>query len=232
MSAPSVCRTPASRLVALLLLAACAHAAPPSIRYTWDECEPVVLDRDFAGPAHHSQTLSVVGLGEPIASFQVNVAIGVGQPSAWQFYGFGCQGASRLAATAAAVGCLPVPGLDVSVSMLPGVTDHRLHMVITGTAPAGAAPDLAARYVLARLDFDHTHTTTGFDDPPGQCGGGDALQCFAIEYVALNGASVRGVDYVLENGGLTWNQPLSPGQCPFPVGTRPSTWGTIKALYR
>lgn len=77
--------------------------------------------------------------------------------------------------------------------MLPGLTDFRLHQVVNGTAPASAAADPTARYLLARLDFDHTYTTTGSIAPPGQCGNGDWLQCFGVEYVALNGAAEPGV---------------------------------------
>jgi len=219
-------------LAALLLVASCAHAAPPSIRYSWDQCDPLVLDRDFAGPAHYTQTLSIVGLTQSLTSFQVNIAVGLGQLSAWQFYDFGCQGSGRLAATTAAGGCESILGNAVTVSMYPGVTDFKLHVLLFGTAPAGAPPDPAVRYLLARLDFDHTRTTTGVLDPPGQCGGGDVLQCFGIEFTALDGASVPGADFTIENGTLTWNQPSSPGLCPFAVPTRPSTWGTLKALYR
>jgi len=232
MSARPPFRTRAPWLASLLLLAACARAAPPSIRYSWDDCAPIALDRDFVGATHYAQTLSVVGLTQPLTSFRIDIAIGASQPSAWQFYDFGCQGASRLTASSAAAGCEAILGNAVTLSMDPGLTDFRLHVRVLGFAPAGANPDPALRYLLARLDFDHTHTTGGFIDPPGQCAAGDALQCFAIEYVELNGAAVRGVDYGIENGGLTWNLPASPGQCPFAVPTRPSTWGSLKALYR
>jgi|KBSSwiStaDraftv2_1062776.scaffolds.fasta_scaffold31097_5 hypothetical protein len=228
----SSARTRALRLAASVLIATSAAAAPPSIRYSWNECDPLVLDRDFTGPAHFSQTLSVTGLTQPLTSFRVEIVVAAGQPSAWQFYSFGCQGAGRLTATSAAVGCLAVPGATVVATMIPGVTDFRFYLTITGTAPAGAAPDPAARYTLARLDFDHTHTTDAAFDPPGQCGGGGAIQCFGIQSVTVNGASQGGVDYVLENGTLTWNNASTPGQCPFPVRTRTSTWGMLKTLYR
>ena len=81
----SSARTRALRLAATVLIATSAAAAPPSIRYSWNECDPLVLDRDFTGPAHFSQTLSVTGLTQPLTSFQVSVIIAAGQPDAWRF---------------------------------------------------------------------------------------------------------------------------------------------------
>jgi hypothetical protein len=37
---------------------------------------------------------------------------------------------------------------------------------------------------------------------------------------------------VLENGTLTWNNPSTPGICPYRVPTKPTTWGRLKAIYR
>ena len=227
MTARSLMLARAFLLAALLLLASDVHAAP-SLRYSWDDCAPLVLDREFTGPAHYTQTLSVTGLTEPLTSFLVVIA--AGDLDAWQFHDYGgCQGSSRLAATTAAAGCTSLPGLELTVSMFPGVTDHRLHLTVSGTVPAGPAPDPAARYVLARLDFDHSLTVTGYPAPSSYCGMGDYQQCFGIEYVTLNGS---GVGYAYDNSMLTWNLPQSPGQCPFPVPTRATTWGRLKAIYR
>lgn len=226
MTASSLVRARVFLLASLLLFASTAHAAG-SLRYSWDDCAPLVLDREFTGPGDYVQTLSVTGLTQPLTSFQVDVVVAASQPDAWQFYDFGCQGSSRLTVTTTAAGCGSVPGLAVTAGMYPGVTDHRLHITISGTAPAGPAPDPSARYALARLNFDHSASVAGLSAPPGKCAGADFLQCFGIEYATLNGSAP-----VLENGTLTWNLPSAPGVCPIPVATHAATWGRLKAIYR
>ncbi len=171
----------------------------------------------------------VLALRLALTSFLVNIVVAVSQPEAWQFYDFGCQGSSRLTVATTAPGCASVPGLAVTASMFPGLTDFRMNVMVSGTAPAGPAPDPAARYVLARLDFDHTATVTGSNAPLGKCGAGDFLQCFGVSYALLNGG---GVESALENGTITWNNPSAPGICPFPVPTKATTWGRLKAIYR
>ena len=229
MTARSLTLARAFLLTALVLLASNVHAAA-SLRYSWDDCDPLVLDREFTVPGHYVQTLSVTGLTQPLTSFLVNIVVAVSQPEAWQFYDFGCQGSSRFAVTTAAPGCASLPGLSLTTYMFPGVTDFRVNIQISGTAPAGPAPDPAARYVLARLDFDHSATVTGPIAPPGYCGAGDFLQCFGVSYVYLNGDLLA--SSALENGTITWNLPSTPGICPFPVPTKATTWGRLKAIYR
>ena len=220
-------RARALLLASLILFASTAHATP-SLRYSWDDCNPLVLDREFTGPGHYVQTLSVTGLTQPLTLFKVTVMIGPSWPDAWRFDSFGCQGSSRLTVTTTAAGCDTVPGLAVTVQMHAGVTEGRF-IDISGVAPAGRAPDASARYVLARLDFDHSASVAGSSAPPGNCAGADFLFCFGIEYASLNGGAE---DPVLENGMLTWNVPATPGLCPFRVPTRAATWGRLKAIYR
>jgi hypothetical protein len=214
--------------LALMLLLAPAANAAPSVRYSWDACEPLVLNREFAAAEPYAQVLSVTGLAEPLTSFEVSIAI-AGTWSAWQFHDFGCQGSARLSASASAARCDPIPGLILAVDMYPGVTDHRLHLVAAGSAPPGTAPDPSARYRLVGFAFDHSFTTGDPFDPPGQCGDGDEPTCFGIEYLSLNGSTGG---YTLENSVLTWNLAATPGQCPFPVPARVSTWARVKAMYR
>ena len=88
MTARSLVRTRAFLLAALVLLASTVHAAP-SLRYSWDDCAPLVLDREFTAPGHYVQTLSVTGLTQPLTSFEVSVVMGGGL-DAWEFFDFGC----------------------------------------------------------------------------------------------------------------------------------------------
>src|SRR5262245_2142214 len=104
MTGPTFLRALVFKGTALLLLAASAHAAP-SIRYSWDACDPLVLDREFTGPGIYAQTLSVVGLSFPFTSFEASIAIGPGQPSAWAFFAGGCQPMNRLMSGPVADGC-------------------------------------------------------------------------------------------------------------------------------
>lgn len=230
MTASTFLHVAASRLAALLMLAACAHAAP-SIRYSWDGCDPLVLNRDFAGPGHYTQTISVVGLVLPGTTLQMSIEVGPGLPSAWSFYFSGCQGESRLTVGTVAEGSQAIPGLLVTARLAPPITEPGFRLHITAAAPPGFTPDPTARYALAVVDFDHSATTTGLVDPPGRCGGGDLPFCFGIESLSLNGG-LPGRDFVLEDDLLTWNLASTPGRCPFPVAARSSTWGRLKAIYR
>jgi len=231
MASPTLLRTFGSTLAALLLLTTCARAVP-SIRYSWDACDPVVLDHEFVGPGHYVQTLSVTGLVLPFTSFEAHIAIGPGLLSAWAFYNGACQGAGRMTVSTAAGGCQTIPGLLVTANVVPGLTDPTAHLYVTASVPAGFTPDPTARYTLLRIDFDHTATTTGSLDPPGHCGSGDLPYCFGIESMAINAHSLPGRDFDVENGVLTWNLASTPGQCPFRVAVRPSTWGRLKSIYR
>jgi hypothetical protein len=229
MTARSHIRASALLLAQLLLiLIASTACATPSLRYSWDDCDPLVLDREFTGPQHYVQTLSVTGLTQPLTVFRVIVVFGPSWPDAWRFDDLGCQGSSRLTATTTAAGCESVPSLTVTVSMHAGVTEGRF-IEISGVAPAGPAPDPSARYALVRLDFDHSASIAGSSAPPGKCAGADFSECFGIESASLNGSFE---DPVLENGMLTWNVPSTPGVCPFRVATRAATWGRLKAIYR
>jgi hypothetical protein len=174
MTARSLLLARALLLASLLLFASTTHATP-SLRYSWDDCAPLVLDREFSGPQHYVQTLSVTGLTQPLTVFRVLVMFGPGWPDAWRFDGVGCQGSSRLAVTTTAAGCDNVPGLAVTVLMYAGVTEGRF-IEISGFAPAGPAPDPSTRYVLARLDFDHSASVAGASAPPGSCAGADLVE--------------------------------------------------------
>ena len=84
MTARSLIRARGFLFAFLLLFASTAHATA-SLRYSWDNCDPTELDREFTGPGHYVQTLSVTGLTQPLTSFQVSVIIAAGQPDAWRF---------------------------------------------------------------------------------------------------------------------------------------------------
>ena len=221
-------------LAILLAVPTTLHANPPTLRLSWDDCGPLGVSKDFAGPASYSQTIYVEGLQQPLSSFSFTIGMGVGAPDAWQFYsdGFpGCQGIGRVAVTAAAGGCSSIPGVTYDLHMFPGLTDPHVYLWVNAHVTPSFTPDPGARYALAHLVYDHTHSVAG-PSGAGTCGEADQLACFGIVGTTINSGSFPGTDFVWTNDMITWQQPGHSGICPYAVPANPTTWGRIKVLYR
>ena len=229
--------TPALALAALLSGPA---SAEPLMRFSWNDCTPVVTRRDFTGPGVYTQTLSAQGLDAPITGFTLLMRIGSGGlPNAWAFTdlctGFYCSGslcqpAGRVSTLLAGTACDTIPSLHVSASYQFLLTPPWNYISFTGTADGSFTPIPAQRYTLLRIAFDHASSVAG-PGGPGTCGGAADPLAFEIGEFTLNGVDQRG-RATWENCLLTWNQPWNSPNCPLVVPALSRTWGQIKTLYR
>jgi len=81
------------------------------------------------------------------------------------------------------------------------------------------------RYILWKIDFDHTHSIAGSDADPATCDGAS---------IPLN---ITVVPQILILGGLALPLAMEPNDLPAywnggQVRVQPVTWGRVKALYR
>src|SRR5262245_14666128 len=88
-------RSLAPALAVVALLSAPALAAP-LMRFSWNDCDPLVTRRDFTGPDVYTQTVSALGLDAAVSSFHLLMRVNPSLPNAWVFAdlcgGFGCPG--------------------------------------------------------------------------------------------------------------------------------------------
>jgi len=229
--------------IALGLSALCSAtvSAAPVIRYSWDDCDPLVVSRDFTGPAVYTQTLSIVGLDAPVHDLSLIVGFLFNEiPPAWRFadlcggsYGCGfqpCQPSGRVSTLLGGTACDTIPGLQLNASFWFGITPPISGLRIDGVGGGSFTPDPAVRYTLIRIAFDHSGSVAG-PGGPGTCGGADQPLLFMIGSLTLNGVDQHDL-VTWDNCMLTWNTPSYPHDCPLIVPVKNLTWGRIKALYR
>jgi len=231
---------PVLAALALSLLAVTNAGATPSVRYSWDDCSPIVTNKNWSGPGTYVQVLAAVGLEPGVQSMTFGIGVGVVR-DAWSFSDsrgdYFCQPYSRFALSTSGTGCAAAPLTSFSFEHGIGITDPRHGYKLSVNFDPGFVPDPAVRYTVARLAFDHSHSVAGFAAPgSGNCGQVDEGECFALGYATYSGGGPGG-ELPLESDFLTWqdfNANLYPGArpCPAAVPTRSATWGAIKSQYR
>jgi hypothetical protein len=231
----------------LALIVASSAAAAPSFRYTWGPANAMVFNQDFTGPATYAQTLSVTGLSGSVSSFSVEILHAFHGPgSAWHAINpvemtvsppqADCEGDPGYSVTTAVAGAISIPGAVANVQIVcgpasvtrPGTTCHS-HIHVTFDPPFVADPD--TRYGMLTLEFHHQNSTAG--ESGDACDFADQPMCW-VQAVPAS-ASVNGVNLILpsEGGLLSWQNAPQVVDCWRAVTpTRPSSWGSIKTLYR
>jgi hypothetical protein len=238
---------------AFAALISASAAAAPVMQYSWDDCSPVIPQRSFTAPAVYTQTVSVLGLDQPIESFRLIIRVGgsYGLPDAWRFSelcttplfgcspyasccGYGgtppCQPIGRVAMLLAGSACDTIPGLQVNAHYETNPTSPWWFLVVDGTADGSFTPDSTRRYTLIRMTFDHSGSVAG-DGGAGTCGGGIRPLLFEVGELSLNGVDQRG-RVTWENCVLSWNGQTGPVDCPLVVPTKNGSWGQVKVHYR
>jgi hypothetical protein len=228
--------------LSLAVLASTSTAAAPVLRYSWDNCDPLIPRRDFAAPALYSQTISALGLEGPVEHFTLLIGLktyGYHPMSypAWQFQDLWpscfecCQPTGRVSTLLEGTTCDTIPGLHVSAIYRLNPAPPLAWLWIEGVATGSFTPDPTRRYTLARIAFDHSGSGVGFGAPAGTCGAAEMPLLFEIGEFELNGVDQRPLA-TWENCLLTWNWSWSAANCPLVVPVRNRTWGQIKTLYR
>jgi hypothetical protein len=224
-------------LACTVCISTCA-AAVPLMKYSWDDCNTLTARKDFAGPAVYTQTISGIGLNQPINDFELVIGFLFDEiPPAWMFsdlcsFGcpFNCQPAGRVSLLLGGTACDTLPGFTLSAHYWFKLTPGLTGLTITGTASGPFTPDPAKRYTLARIAFDHASSVSG-PGGPGTCGGAQQPFRFRIGDFYLNGADQRG-HVTWENCIAAWNSDPDFADCPLIVPVKNRTWGQIKSFYR
>jgi hypothetical protein len=228
-------------VVALLAAAATPLSAQPTTRMSWNECPVVVPELDvlepFVGP--YRVVLSATNLpAVPISGYVTEISVyprwGV-LPDCWRFDESGCQTGSRITYSSSAFN-LDCPSLEHGTAhgtqmytVNPDATSATIHLENTFDA---FTPDPLTRYTLYVVSFDMSNATLWGSAPgSGKCGW--AAMCVTLadvgtQFVAAGSGNVYPAINVGREHMVEWGDYLV---C-FEVPTEPSTWGSVKALYR
>jgi hypothetical protein len=221
---------PAAWLAAAVVLLLTAIPAAPDtvVRYNWDRCEPFVRNRDYEGPGHYTQTLSITGLPASAKFMTLSIAVNTHRETAWGFFQNGCPGPSRLVARPFVADCDTIPGLDVLAQWSRNIDGAADELSVEFRLDPAFLPDPLQRYGLATITFDHELAET-------DCYPAAETLCFLI----MGGLCLAGDTFVFvypEHDRLTWNDSAAEPDCAARrqgfVGVRPSSWGRVKSLYR
>ena len=230
--------------VGLCVAAGSASAQVPDVRMSWDNCDPIVLNKDFAGPATYTIVISGDGFDGTFQGneFQVTLASydfsTTALVDAWGFDAIGCQGGGQFNATTAALskacpqfqGARPLPLAQFTLNDLRDPINTARIQGFNAFDPFIAVG--ATRYTMWQLQFNHAFSVAGPSDPAVACGNADKPVCFISRSFGVLDATNTVIPVVRENSVVTWNDPTNPGgRCPA-TPVLPTTWGQIKNTYR
>jgi hypothetical protein len=215
-----------------------AHAVPTG-RLSWDDCDPVVTNKNWSGPGTYVIVISARGLTTQTSAIGLSIDTGA-TADAWEFAdeysGFHCQPPSRLAISSTGTACEAAPVLEFFYARQIWITQpHRGGFVLEAYFDTGFATDPDVRYTVARLAFDHSHSVVGEAAPgSGDCGQVEVPVCFAANSPHyLIGRTEFPLP--LDSEYLTWqdfNASHPDRPCPAAVPAQAKTWGQIKSQYR
>jgi hypothetical protein len=225
---------------ALIPAADYAIAGNGILRLSWDQCDPVVQNKNWAGPILYSLVLSVSDADVTNLGHRTKVKIGPKVAPAWRFDANDCN-SGQLFVTHNDVSktCLAFQGEDPL-----GLNQYRYELStgiavldVTNVYPEGFTPVAAERYTLYQATFDHFWSDVGPQDPSIACGFVEEPLCFVLQIhdteIVLppfpgHKVAFSGVD----NAVVTWQATANPIACEDPVQGHQRTWGRLKGLYR
>jgi hypothetical protein len=236
-----------ARVLASLLflsVAAGTASAVPAVRVSWDNCDPLVVNKDIAPGTMASLYASVLGQDQPHQGYEVWLSLGSGPgglADAWRFDVDGCQGTAfvTLDHTAPAAVVKTCPSFQGNLASVQVKTydydpsSGKARAVVANAYPAGILnPLVGQRYFLMRGLFDHTFSVDGATTPGVDCGGlarGVCAHITRAQWLSLTGAEVP---FAIANEYVTARDPANDTRCPGATPTQPATWGSIKAQYK
>ena len=204
------------------------------LRLSWDDCDPLVTNKNYTTASVYTIVLSVSDADVANNGHRTKATFGPNLAEAWKFYAGGCQVGQLLVSFAgvskacpAYAGTNPLP-----LSLFRDNGDGTATMDVANTFD-DFTPLLGTRYTMWQAAFNHAFSTVGDGDPAVFCTfAGDAM-CAVLgnpdgapnEILLINGDTDI---YDFEIGWVTWN---NIGGCPA-IQTKESSWGRVKGLYR
>jgi hypothetical protein len=232
-------------LASLLLLAAVTGTASavPAVRISWDNCTPLIINKDITPGSTASLFASVGGQDQGHKGYEIQMRLGTGSaplPDAWRFDADGCQGPALVALDHLPSGtlvktCPAMQGNLQSVQVKAydyDASSGKARIAVFNTYPAGQpTANPATRYFMARAGFDHSFSVDGETTPGVDCGRLAAPICVhgvAANWLDINGATLA---FAYENEFVNSRDPNNLSRCPGATPTQPITWGKIKDQY-
>lgn len=239
-------------LVLLAAIAAClavagsaqAQDTQATVRISWDNCDPQVVDKVFGAAGPYTMVLSATNF-TPGAGADDNVGhdtnvdlrpypAGSTVPDAWRFDDIGCQTGSYLTYSTNAVNksCPSLKGLNsltiTNYYVPPAENYAAMRLAITYDT---FSPPAATRHTMWQVIFDHTYSVAGATNPGTDCGGVEVPMCIGPTFsllLTLRGVAAQFGTQAGDTPYITWNTPPTCDGVP----SVPSTWGKVKGLYR
>lgn len=214
-----------------------AQAGVGDIRISWDNCDPITVNRDWSGPDTALIVASISGASMANQGHRIRVRISPGDsafPDAWRFDNGDCN-AQRFHVSHVALNetCPAFQG-DGPITMTQysywSATNTALLDVATAYDAFNPNPD--QRYTLFSATFDFAFSGIGLSGGAADCGRAEVPLCFGIERTELLLPTLEKVPLIIEHGHLTWQDPQDDLGCPDAVQATSSTWGRLKAHFR
>jgi hypothetical protein len=198
----------------------------PSLRLSWDDCDPWVGDKLFAGAGTYQMVLSTANVTGDYAATDNTIRVDPNVPDAWRFDDTGCQANLATFSTSGTKTCPAFQGIGplgiTAYTYDPGSKTASIRLANSFNT---FTADPATRYTLWRLSFDHSNSVAGAGGG-GACGGADKSEEFIVvssEFLLASGDLVHPLASPEQR--ITWNG--NP-----PVPTRTVTWSSVKGMYR
>jgi hypothetical protein len=233
-----------SRLLTLFAVAALvavavspANAGNGVLRLSWDDCDPLVLNKNWSGPNLYKLVLSVTAADVENQGHRSQVLVGPNVPEAWRFDAAGCNtGQLTVSHNALSKECLAFQGnqpLGLSQYSYDGVTGRATLDIANAYDPfLPLAPD---RYTVWQATFDHAFSAPGDEDPVLFCRFAAQPLCFVLLTPITEVLLVDGTKQAFDGADSEWVSWEDPGNelgCPLPTQNNTTTWGKVKGLYR
>jgi hypothetical protein len=219
----------------ILLLAVATFAyAQPAHRISWDNCDPVVQNKDWIGNSQYKLIGSTFNGDQPNNGHRTIISIGPDVANAWRFDAAGCNaGQMGISYNALDKACLAFQGgqpLGLSLYSYDDVSG-KARLDVSNTYDA-FTPLIGSRYTLFQATFDHAFSAVGPGDPALVCDFAELPLCFhtvGTELLLVDGTKIP---FIIENDWVTWQDPDNNTRCPFATQAQDATWGRVKGLYR
>ena len=216
-----------------VLAASPVLAGNGGVRLSWDDCAPLVVNKDFTTNTVYTLVMSISNSDTENNGHRTLVKVGNNIQEAWQFWSLGCQdGQLAISNSAVSKACPAFMGSDpLGINLFKDENDGTASLDAANTYD-NFAPLAGQRYTLYKASFDHAFSVAGDGNPVLVCRfAGDQL-CFAVTKTEMLLVDRSTEPIGIDGGFVSWNDPQNELQCPGAIQVQNQSWGRVKGLYR